>query len=582
MGSRVARPPAAGSRRLRPGVRQAVLLGTALLALAGGWGGPQAAEPGHAEGLERLWEVDLGRTLGRSIALPAGSVAATTLERGCVLLDRGTGELIWKSRLGAGVQGGVNAGPEVLVGVTDGRDGRLFCLDQARGTVRWRQPLGEAWGAPLVREGQVYAASLAGRILALRLQDGLQVWEQQSAGTVRASLALTDSLLLVSTAEDSLLALRLEDGRRVWSVSCGGGLYGPPVIDSGRLWCVTYSGRVLALDAGTGGLRGERQLPGHFRSGLARGAHLYALSTSGHLFALDRTTLAPAWDRDFKTAADLPCTPADGLVWVGLRDGSVHAVREESGEPVWKLSVPAPVAAPVKVEGEEIFLAGGRGLIAAYRRGESPAGAPAVTPSGAVSRSESASPVLAPALLPESARHLQRGEPVASAMHAPASFGARPSAGSRGRAEGTPVFRLARPLGHGITLLSGAGVVPEEGASAGVVSMKEGAASVLGAGRSSSGGLAAGKEERRGGGLVRWLYTIGWAAGTGAALWLQAEADDAHDRYRSTGEADQREEAFDRAEALDRAVVGTWVTSEIFFVLGARAWLKAARSSVSQ
>jgi outer membrane protein assembly factor BamB len=577
-----ARPPLTESWRFRRSARQAVLLGTALLALAGGWGESQAAEPGHPEGLERLWEVDLGRTLGRSLALPAGSVAATTLDRGCVLLDRSTGALIWKIRLGAGVQGGVNAGPEVLVGVTDGRDAHIFCLDWARGTVRWRQPLGEAWGAPLVREDRVYAASLTGRILALRLQDGVQVWEQQSAGTVRASLALTDTLLLVSTAEDSLLALRLEDGRRAWSVSCGGGLYGPPPVDGGRLWCVTYSGRVLALDAGTGASRGERQLPGYFRNGLAHGAHLYALSTSGHLFALDPATLATVWNRDFETAADLPCTPADGLVWIGLRDGSVHAMKEESGEPVWELSVRAPVAAPIEVEGDAIFLVGGKGLIAAYRRAESPAGARAVTPSGAVLRSEGASRGLPAAVAVEFAKHLQFGEPVAAAMHAPVMLRTPPPGASCGRAEGTPVFRLARPLGHGIAILSAAGSVTEDRAGVGVASMKQGPASVLVAGGSSSGAVASGKDEGRGGGLGRWLYTIGWAVGTGAALWLQAEADDAHDRYRSMGEPDEREEAFDRAEALDRAVVGTWVTSEIFFVLGARAWLKTVRSSVSQ
>ncbi|MCK4414849.1 MAG: PQQ-binding-like beta-propeller repeat protein [Candidatus Eisenbacteria sp.] len=526
-----------------PGRRLLFLLLMLLPALAGHSPGPAAAAPepavGGSAGVLRLqWRTDLGRALGGGLDVSAEAIVATTLDRHCMLLDRETGRRCWDRQLGAGIQAGATLAGGVVVGVTDHPAEQLFCLDARTGATRWEVPLGESWGAPLVAGDWVYAGSLAGEVRAVALADGRLHWSYRAPATVRAPLALIDSLLLVSTAGDSLIALDASEGTFVWGIGPGGALYGAPQWDGEQLWCVTHQGRVCALDLATGAVIAERTLPGTYRCGLACGELLFALSAAGRLTALERSSLDVRWTEDFAAAADLTPTVAAGWVWVGLRDGSVRALRETDGWQIFDLAVPPPVAAPIRVVGEQVLIGSGRGVLVAYQW---PAAGPEERGSGEGTER---------GVLPEDCGAARGGLAV------------RPGAS---RFPAAPVSAASWMLPRVAAARGGGGTLsPAVLASLGIGSP----ALARSADAQDRGG--------RGGTIGRWLFPIGWVLGAGAALWLQAEADNEYDRYRTTGNPGGRERAFDRAEVLDRAVIGAWVVSEVCFLLGVRAWLRHA------
>ncbi|MFH1143743.1 MAG: PQQ-binding-like beta-propeller repeat protein [Candidatus Eisenbacteria bacterium] len=515
------------------------------------WAGGESAG-----GEKKVWEKKVGRSLGHGIAREGNSIAVTSLDRHCMLLDRLTGKEIWDQRLDDGIQAGLTIAKGHILGVTDHVNGKLFCLEARRGDMLWSRTLGAAWGAPLVRDGRVYAASKSGTVVAVELDDGSHVWQRRLGVTIRSGLAFAESVLFVPTAEDSLLAFKAEDGERVWGISCGGGLYGPPVVKGGRLWCLTYSGRLLMLDARDGATLAQAHLQASFRSGMVSGEHLYALSTGGTLFAITAGDLSVVWERKLGGAADLCPTVAEDIVWVGLRDGSVHGLRATDGDEVLRLEVCAPVAAPILVDAEMIFVAAGEGKLIAYRwEGRNAA------------------------RMSDSDRTTGLDVVVSAADASRAGLLDLPGEGGtkirlRGKAE--PGYEGAARL-H----LVGPGGVeslhpppPENGSS-----LAQNKSSPTGPTEAAGAGSNWSTAREPGGGLTRWLYTLGCLVGAGAALRLHAEADEAHAVYETTGDPGRRDAAFDRAQTYDRAVVGAWLASEICFFLGVRAWLKAARGA---
>ncbi|MBD3235415.1 MAG: PQQ-binding-like beta-propeller repeat protein [Candidatus Eisenbacteria bacterium] len=493
-----------------------LLLGCLLAVLMRGTVAAEGAEPPPRPGqrppgvLIAVWKKDLGRHVGRQIDADAEHVAAATLDRRCVLLDARSGREIWSRRRDAGVQAGLTLIEGAVLGVTDFPEGRLFCLARVSGRERWSVPLGEAWGAPLVADGRVFAASLPGRVACVSLEDGRELWHQRTHLRVRAPLALCDSLLLVPTLNDSLLALDAASGARRWSVAPGGALYGPPVWTGTQLWTLSFEGRLSALDPGKGRIRASRQLDGLFRSGLAaRGDRLAALATDGTLWMLDAENGDLLWRAELGTAADLPPALDDETVWVGLLDGSVHAFRAADGRPLSCLRVDPPVAARIAIAPPLHLISGGRGTLAAYQW---------------------------------SGRGAPRRDTGRSLSGHRTSLRAR-SAPRRGWPRGLAVSLAAHHLGEAPEIFARAARRDESRVG-----------------------------KRRG--WLRWVTLVGWVAGAGAALWLQHEADQAYDQYLHTGDPRERERQIDRAERLDRGALGAWIGSEGFFLLGLWAWLR--------
>src|SRR5437879_10241843 len=111
-----------------------------------------------------LWHVDMGRGVRGSPALGETVIAAGTADRNLVLLDRASGQILWRSHLD--------------------------------GTVR---------AGPLLDEDRLYVATESqprGRVYAIRLRDGRQLWRTRAGGgsVDRKSTRLNSSHRCISYA----------------------------------------------------------------------------------------------------------------------------------------------------------------------------------------------------------------------------------------------------------------------------------------------------------------------------------------------------------------------------------------------
>src|SRR5712691_9385429 len=218
-------------------------------------------------------------------------------------------------------------------------DGYLHVLDIQSGEERWRVAVGGALTANglALAHGMVYLALAGHYIAALDANDGEERWRFDTVGVVRAAPLVVGRVLLVASGANSLFcldaltgeeywvfhsedaltefwptrttpvvadglvyvalgaanefnALNLRTGRKVLEVALHERMTGGPMLDEalGLVYVVTWSGRVVALDAHSGKIRWDVHLPAGSESSpaLSLDSHgmLYLGSFDGYLY----------------------------------------------------------------------------------------------------------------------------------------------------------------------------------------------------------------------------------------------------------------------------------------------------------
>lgn len=124
-----------------------------------------------------------------------------------VVLDRATGDLVWRNHLTSGsAAGGVMAtgaiGEKVIyVASNDGmlRDGTIFALDASDGSILWQQVFDDAFigGSMALANGVLYRGTFQGTALALDMTDGTVLWTDDVNAPLAGGFSIADGTLYV-------------------------------------------------------------------------------------------------------------------------------------------------------------------------------------------------------------------------------------------------------------------------------------------------------------------------------------------------------------------------------------------------
>ncbi|MGH7607131.1 MAG: PQQ-binding-like beta-propeller repeat protein, partial [Gemmatimonadales bacterium] len=124
---------------------------------------------------------------------------------------------LWRATMHRGVRGSPAIGETILAVGT--ADRHLVLIDRASGETLWRRRLdGTVRAGPLLDDDRLYVATEAqpdGRVYAIRLRDGERLWRTRS-GSVAAPLAYDGDALYAATEEGTVARLDPETGSVVW------------------------------------------------------------------------------------------------------------------------------------------------------------------------------------------------------------------------------------------------------------------------------------------------------------------------------------------------------------------------------
>ena len=354
--------------------------------------------------LSELWSVSIGAGSdddSRLLASPvvaAGKVFAMDAGGRIASFEAATGERLWRySRRPPGEEadnalGGGIAYDSGNLYVTTGF-GEVMALDASDGSQIWRRGVGvPIRAAPTVSAGRVFTVTYDNQLNAFEARNGERLWSHtgiaEDAGLLgAASPAVAGNIVVVPYSSGELFALRVDSGRIAWSDSLSrsgsitplaalSDINGRPVIDRGRVFAVSHSGRLAAIDVRTGARIWERNIGG-VESPWVAGDFLYLVTTESEVLCLSRRDGRIRWvyslrryedeeDREGPITWTGPVLVSDRLI-VLSSDGVALSISPYDGTPLGEIAISDGAFMPPVVAQGVMYILTDDGELTAYR-----------------------------------------------------------------------------------------------------------------------------------------------------------------------------------------------------------------------
>ena len=292
--------------------------------------------------LQEIWSTDVGEGASRYTRITAQPVVANGKIFGLdgedvvFALDARNGNRVWRAHTKPNEDaddafGGGVAFFNNRLFVTTGY-GFVYAFDANTGKMIWKHATEIPFhGPPTVIDSRVLAVNVNNQLIALDAADGHQIWTHTGLPEGADILgtpapAVQGDTVVVAYSSGELYALRLENGHAEWTdnlatsqamgaLSSLADIHGRPVIDRGRVFAVSHSGRMVAIDLRTGDRVWEQDIGGTQGPWVA-GDYVYVLSN-------DVTLLCMTWkDGRVRWSTPLPRfehpeKKRDPIKWVG-------------------------------------------------------------------------------------------------------------------------------------------------------------------------------------------------------------------------------------------------------------------------
>jgi len=292
-------------------------------------GGTPEQSAGHvdaAPGLSVAWRRGFGEgsDRGRHVMAPpiaaAGRIYVMDAEANVSAIDARTGAPVWRTSVRPADN---RRDREAFGGGVAFSDGKLYVtsgyrlvaqLDAATGAVGWTrrtdQPI---HAAPTLAAGRVAAVALDNTLVTFDAATGEPAWTYQALSEparilAASSPAVSGDTLVASFGSGELVALRAQNGNDIWNEALSRAsrtsalseirdIPGRPVIYQGDVFAVSHSGVMAAIDLRSGQARWSLPVVG-VTSPLPAGDVVFVVSKTGELICAQRETGQIYWMRN--------------------------------------------------------------------------------------------------------------------------------------------------------------------------------------------------------------------------------------------------------------------------------------------
>jgi outer membrane protein assembly factor BamB len=290
-------------------------------------------------------QVGSAETYDFSPATDGNAVYAASVQGVLLKLDATSGKEIWRVRADERFSAGVGLGANlVLVGTPTGY---VVAYDQ-QGKLLWKSKVSsEVLSAPRVHLDIVVVRAGDGRIFGLNAVDGSRKWVFQRstpALTLRSSagIVVADGVVYAGYAGGKLVAIKADDGNNLWEASVAqpkgtteieriADITSLPVVDGPAVFAVAYQGKVAAIDRATGRIGWSRDISSY--TGInAESDRLYLSHSQGAVYSMEFASGKTFWRQgDLRYRQISAPLPMGELIAVGDLQGYVHFLQREDG-----------------------------------------------------------------------------------------------------------------------------------------------------------------------------------------------------------------------------------------------------------
>jgi outer membrane protein assembly factor BamB len=303
-----------------------------------------------------------------------GSVRAYQLENG---------KELWRAKTRVAVSAGPGVGDGVvLVGSSEAE---LVALDADTGEERWRTLVSsEVLSVPHVYSGVVIVQSVDGNIAGLNLDSGDRLWLHDGSVPVltlrgTSTPLVGEGFVLAGFASGKMIALEVETGREVWdnviAVPQGRSelqrivdIDADPLVSEGVLYVTSYQGRLAAIGLENGRLLWDRDMSSYAGLAVDR-QQIFVSDADSEVWALDRSSGASLWKQNaFRRRSLTAPAVVDEYVAAGDFEGYLHLISRFDGSLAGRQRVDSKgIQAKPIVLGDRILVLGSGGKLVLYQ-----------------------------------------------------------------------------------------------------------------------------------------------------------------------------------------------------------------------
>lgn len=338
----------------------------------------------------KVWSTDVGKGLdraGRQIrpAYSSGSLYVADYKGLLTAIDAENGRKKWEIKTELPFTGGPGLSGNLLLMGTE--NGEVFAFDASTGTQLWSATVtSEVLSAPAVADGIVVVRCIDGRVFGLDEDTGQRLWIYDHSVpllTLRGNspLLLRAGVVFIGYDGGSVVALKLVDGVKMWEqtlVTAEGrtelerlsDIDGQMVFIASDLLVSSYKNRLASLAADSGRLLWFKDISSATGVSVDR-INLTLSDKEGNLWLLDRRNGAESWKLDLLRNRGLT-RPVfyGGFIAVGDAEGYLHWVRIDNGQFAAREKVGGDgFAGPPMVVGNTLYVMTRKGSLIAYRAG---------------------------------------------------------------------------------------------------------------------------------------------------------------------------------------------------------------------
>jgi len=238
---------------------------------------------------------------------------------------------------------------------TGGASGELFAVRASTGKLRWRKAIGAIGATPTVERGLVYVGTTDGYLICLDAQTGDERWRYQSRGAISEPPAVAGDVVVFANEADQVYGLDALKGTYKWQYKAetpdeytlrG---HAGVAIDGDLAFTGFSNGSMVALRLENGSVAWSTSLKGDAdkfvdvdATPVVVGPTMYVASSSGGLYALDKTTGLVLWRSPIFDAASPGDTGVTGAIaadrdrlYVAAADLGIYAL-DHSGNVLWR------------------------------------------------------------------------------------------------------------------------------------------------------------------------------------------------------------------------------------------------------
>jgi outer membrane protein assembly factor BamB len=293
--------------------------------------------PGNVNTLGLLWEAPTDPVYS-SPAVAYGKVYVA-LPSGLKALSATTGQVLWTNQLvGSFYSSPAVAGNTIYVA---SNAGGVYAVNNA-GTKLWSAltTVDFVYASPGVVNGVVYIGSSTGTMYALNAATGATIWSYASSGeAIYSSAAGADGIVYFGSYSGNVYALNASTGTLVWTYTTASQIRATPAVVNGVVYISSFDSYLYALvaEGANGGTllwKDETDYNVWSSPAVADNA-VYIASAGGTVYAYDPRTGATKWS--FATGSTIysDLSVANGVLYVGTNDGGFYALNDATGAVLW-------------------------------------------------------------------------------------------------------------------------------------------------------------------------------------------------------------------------------------------------------